>query len=47
MIPETGEERKTETETDREKSSLPNAAEAIARVSKEIEMRYFSFLKFF
>lgn len=46
MIPENVEDVKTEPENVLVKNS-PDAAEATARVSKEIEMRYFSFLNFY
>ncbi len=41
------EEKKIETEIALDKNSLIDTAEVTVRVSKEIEMRYFSFLKFF
>ena len=46
MIQETAEDVKTETDNVLVKSSL-DVAEATVRVSKEIEMRYFSFLNFY
>lgn len=46
MIQENAEDVKTEPENVLVKNS-PDAAEATVRVSKEIEMRYFSFLNFY
>lgn len=46
MIPENVEDVKTEPEDVLVKNS-PDAVEVTVRVSKEIEMRYFSFLNFY